>query len=151
MLIRSGWNRAVFLRKRKVFGSIGPHCLYAPVRIPALSENVFIGENVVIGSDVKFLTETFTQSIFNYQDKVNSYPLYSGKIVIGNNVFIGANSLILHGVKIGNNVIVAAGAVVTSNVPDGVIVGGYPLEKLDHMKILNPKIEILKNIKWKGV
>ncbi|MGG4040958.1 DapH/DapD/GlmU-related protein [Bacillus smithii] len=43
-----------------------------------------------------------------------------------NNVFIGANSIILPNVRIGSNVIVAAGSVVTKDVCDGVIVAGVP-------------------------
>ncbi len=49
-----------------------------------------------------------------------------GKIVIGDYVYIGNNSLIMPGVTIGNNVLVAAGSVVTKSIPDGVVVGGNP-------------------------
>lgn len=48
------------------------------------------------------------------------------KTVIGNNVFIGVNAIILPGVIIGNNVIVSAGSVVKKNVPDNCIVEGNP-------------------------
>lgn len=47
-------------------------------------------------------------------------------IEIGDDVWIGANALILDGVTIGSHSIVAAGAVVTSNVPPYSIVGGNP-------------------------
>ncbi|MCI5226264.1 MAG: acyltransferase [Candidatus Electrothrix sp. AX2] len=46
--------------------------------------------------------------------------------VIGKNVFIGANSVIMPGVKISENVIVGAGSIVTQNVPSNVIVAGNP-------------------------
>jgi len=47
-----------------------------------------------------------------------------GKTIIGNNVFIGANAVILPGVKLGDNVIVGAGAIVTKDVkPNHVVVG----------------------------
>lgn len=49
-----------------------------------------------------------------------------GRIVIGNNVFIGAGSIVLPNVKIGNNVIVGAGSVVAADIPDDVIVAGCP-------------------------
>ncbi|MCI8674192.1 MAG: sugar O-acetyltransferase [Lachnospiraceae bacterium] len=52
--------------------------------------------------------------------------LTHGDIVIGNNVWIGSNAIILQKVKIGNNSIVAAGAVVTKDVPENVIVAGVP-------------------------
>jgi acetyltransferase-like isoleucine patch superfamily enzyme len=61
----------------------------------------------------------------------SSLLIHTGKIrvektIIGNNVFLGANAVILPGVKIGNNVIVGAGSVVTKDVKDGVVVGGNP-------------------------
>lgn len=46
--------------------------------------------------------------------------------VIGDDVLIGANAVILEGVKIGNNSVVAAGAVVMDDVPEGVVVAGIP-------------------------
>lgn len=48
------------------------------------------------------------------------------KIIIKDNVFLGANSVILPGVTIGNNVIVGAGSVVTKDVPDNSVVAGNP-------------------------
>jgi 2,3,4,5-tetrahydropyridine-2-carboxylate N-succinyltransferase len=45
---------------------------------------------------------------------------------IGDDVLIGANSVILEGVKIGNGAVVAAGSVVVSDVPSNVVVAGTP-------------------------
>mgnify|MGYP000182735366 CR=1 FL=1 len=45
---------------------------------------------------------------------------------IGNNVFLGANSVIMPGITIGNNVIVGAGAIVTKDVKDNSVVAGNP-------------------------
>lgn len=49
-----------------------------------------------------------------------------GKVVIGDWVYIGNNSLIMPGVTIGNGSLIAAGSVVTKSVPPGVVVGGNP-------------------------
>jgi acetyltransferase-like isoleucine patch superfamily enzyme len=49
-----------------------------------------------------------------------------GKIVIGNNCFIGNGSKIMLGVRIGDNVIVGAGAIVTKDVPSNSVVAGVP-------------------------
>jgi len=51
-------------------------------------------------------------------------------IIIGNNVWIASNAIILPGVKIGNNSVVAAGSVVSKNVPDNTVVGGVPAIKI---------------------
>lgn len=53
-----------------------------------------------------------------------------GKVKIGDDVFIGANTTILPGVSIGNNVIVGAGTVVSRSVPDNSIVVGNPMRKI---------------------
>lgn len=45
---------------------------------------------------------------------------------IGRQCFIGANAIIMCGVKIGDNVIVGSGAIVTRNVPSNCIVAGNP-------------------------
>ena len=61
------------------------------------------------------------------------------KTSIGNNVFIGAKSIIMYGVNIGNNVVVAAGSVVTKDVPDGSIVGGNPAKIIGSFDELKEK------------
>ena len=48
------------------------------------------------------------------------------QVIIGNNVWVGANCTILKGVSIGNGAIIAAGAVVTGDVPEYTIVAGVP-------------------------
>jgi len=52
------------------------------------------------------------------------------KTIIGDNVFIGANAVVMPGVSIGDGAIVGAGAVVTKSVPPGVVVAGNPARVL---------------------
>lgn len=67
------------------------------------------------------------------------------RVVIGNNVFLGANSVILPGVTIGDNVIVGAGAVVTKDVPSDSVVAGNPA------KIISTVNEYYTKCKKRGV
>uniref|UniRef100_UPI002ECFB276 2,3,4,5-tetrahydropyridine-2,6-dicarboxylate N-acetyltransferase n=1 Tax=Tepidibacter aestuarii TaxID=2925782 RepID=UPI002ECFB276 len=53
-------------------------------------------------------------------------PPSATPVIIGDDVVIGANAVILEGVKIGKEAVVAAGAVVTSDVPEGAVVAGSP-------------------------
>ena len=85
-----------------------------------------IGNNVRITAGVRFYTHDGAVWVIRHL-----YPEYKdvdifGKIIIGNNVHIGANSLILPGVKIGNNVIIGVGTVVTKDIPDNSVVVGTP-------------------------
>lgn len=50
----------------------------------------------------------------------------AGVTSIGDNVFIGMNSIILMGASIGNNVIIGAGSVVSGNIPDNCVAAGNP-------------------------
>ena len=56
----------------------------------------------------------------------NSEYEYGKEVVIGNNVWIGGNSVICPGVTIGNNVVIGAGSVVTKDIPDWCVAVGNP-------------------------
>jgi len=53
-------------------------------------------------------------------------PPSANPVVIEDDVVIGANAVVIEGVRVGRNSVVAAGAVVTQDVPEGVVVGGTP-------------------------
>ena len=78
-----------------------------------------IGDNVTMAPRVHVLChDASTKQFLNYT-KI-------GNVTIGDNVFIGAESVVLPGVTIGNNVIVGANSTVTHDIPDGVVVAGSP-------------------------
>ena len=56
----------------------------------------------------------------------NSGLEYGISVTVGDNVWIGGNSVICPGVHIGNNVVIGAGSVVTKDIPSGVIAAGNP-------------------------
>ena len=71
----------------------------------------------------------------------------NARIHIGNDVWVGRNSMILDGVTIGDGAIVAAGAVVTKDVPPYAVVGGVPARVLKY-RFASQIIERLLEIKW---
>ena len=80
---------------------------------------ISIGNNVTLASDVRLLThDASTKKLLGYS-KV-------GRINIGNNVFIGAQTIVLPNVKIGNNVVIGAGSVVSRDIPDNSVAVGNP-------------------------
>lgn len=84
-----------------------------------------IGNNVLISSNVSFITHDGGTWAFTDLDEYKEVIKY-GKIIIGNNVFIGAKSTIMPGVRIGNRCVVGAGSIVTKSIPDGYVVAGIP-------------------------
>lgn len=70
-----------------------------------------------------------------------------GPIVIGNDVWIGAQSIILSGVNIGDGAIIAANSVVTRDVPPYAIVGGVPAKVLK-MRFPSDVINEISKLKW---
>lgn len=67
--------------------------------------------------------------------------------IVGNDVWIGSNALIVDGLKIGNGAIVAVGSVVTNDVPDFAIVGGVPAKIIRYR--FNPEeIEMINKSEW---
>ena len=91
--------------------------------------NTIIGP-VSIGNHVNLAQcVTVTALNHNFQStslRIDEQGVSTRQVVISDDVWIGANSVILPGVTIGQHVVVAAGAVVTKDVPDGVLVAGVP-------------------------
>ena len=72
---------------------------------------------------------------------------YRGDIVIGNDVWIGYEAVIMSGVSIGDGAVIGTRALVTKDVPPYMIVGGIPAKKI-RMRYDDEKIEKLTQIKW---
>lgn len=117
------------------------------------AENIFLGNNVIIGQ--KSLIEgmgkitignnvifgpnvTIWSAIHNYE-KPEMLP-YDDKVIfkeviIEDNVWIGAKSIIIPGVKICEGAIIGMGSVVTKDVPKGAVVGGNPAKILKYRNL----------------
>lgn len=91
-----------------------------------------IGNNSTLAYRVTILTSADPNGPHNALSAV--YPPVKAPVVIGNDVWVGANSTILPGVTIGDFSVVAAGSVVTRDVPSGVVVAGVPAEVKKHLQ-----------------
>lgn len=128
-ILNSGWKRAEYLKKNKVFHSMGDGCYYHTRDLPAEPYLVAMGNNVRIAANVRLITHDIISYMVNEipeYAKDGKIPYFLGKIEIGDNVMIGASSLVLPNVKIGSNVVIAAGSIVTKDVPSNSVVGGNP-------------------------
>lgn len=88
------------------------------------SGRISIGDNVIIGPNVviRACNHTYIKKGIPVRDQGHS----PGKIMIGNDVWIGANAVVLPDVAIGDGAIVGAGAVVTKDIPAYALAGGVP-------------------------
>jgi maltose O-acetyltransferase len=82
---------------------------------------VTIGDDCLIASHVVITSLTHDPRASNHADSLISRP-----VVIGRNVWIGSQAVILPGVTVGDGAVIGAGAVVTKDVPPGITVVGIP-------------------------
>lgn len=102
--------------------------------------NTIIGP-VTIGSHVNLAQGiTVTALNHNFSDttkRIDEQGISTSPVTIEDDVWVGANAVILPGVTIGRHAVVAAGAVVTSNVPANTIVGGIPARIIKEINTKN--------------
>lgn len=98
--------------------SVGTICAGKYVKIGARS---MLGANVMI-ADTDF--HDFSQEDRRYSG-IPKDDLFA-PVIIDENVFLGANVIVLKGVKVGKNSVIGAGSIVTHNIPENVIAAGNP-------------------------
>lgn len=111
--------------------------------------SVTVGDNVLIAHNVSIF-DNLTHPL-DWRERRKHFDMIASRghpfdidlgdkpVTIGDDAWIGAQSIILRGVRIGARAIVAAGAVVTQDVPSDAIVGGNPARLLRHIDAI-PKI-----------
>ncbi len=95
--------------------------------------------NLAQGITVTALNHNFADS----SSKSDEQGISTKPVLIGDDVWIGANAVILPGVTIGRHVVVAAGAVVTKDVPDYSLVAGVPAKEIKKLREWENEILIL--------
>ena len=86
-----------------------------------LGDGAYIGHNVVLAT------------LNHDEDPDRRDTLHPAPIILGRNVWIGAQATVTPGVTIGDGAIVAAGAVVTRDVPPRAVVGGVPARVIKNL------------------
>jgi len=92
-------------------------------------EEITIGSHVLIAPGAVLVDHDHQISA---DKRIDEQPCESAAIVIGDDVWIGANTVILRGVRIGAGAVIAAGAVVNEDVESMSIVGGVPAKLLGY-------------------
>lgn len=96
------------------------NCTILDVAKVTIGDNCFMAPNVAI----------YTAGHPIYPDVRSAMWEYGKQVTIGDNVWIGGNTVICPGVHIGSNVIIGAGSVVTKDIPDWAVAAGNPCKVL---------------------
>ena len=125
-----GYSRAEYLKRKHYFRSIGEHVYLQPWNFGTEPHMISFGNNVHVASGVKFINHDVSVFMLQHMEPETQFKARIGEITIGDNVFIGSNSILLYGVHIGNNVVIGAGSIVTKDIPDGVVAAGVPCKPI---------------------
>lgn len=130
-LQRGAVARGDWLRKKGVFSKMGHNVRYQIRGIPLYPELISIGSNINLSSGVQLITHDAIHLVYNELSKdEDELPEKVECIEIKDNVFIGANCVILGGVRIGPNAIVSANTLVNRDLEPGGIYGGVPAKRI---------------------
>ncbi|WP_219931052.1 acyltransferase [Fibrobacter succinogenes] len=123
-----GFSTPCVLRVENANLTIGDNVGISQTTIIAIGADITIGNYVLMGGGVKIYSTDFHSLNYKNRRDTSEDRTYrkSLPVHIGDDVFIGAGSVILKGVSIGNRSIVGAGSVVTKNIPPDEIWAGNP-------------------------
>lgn len=130
---------------KKIGMDIGENCCIFSEKVETAEPYlVKLGNNVMISPGVSFTTHDASASYY-IPDASDLF----GRIIIGNNCFIGMGSIILPGVTLADNCIVGAGSVVTKSFLEaGIVIAGNPAKKICTIDELHMKNEALSLNTW---
>lgn len=146
--------------KRKIYGEIkfaksigvkvGEDCeFYHGIIWGSEPYLIEIGNHVRITTGCKFVTHDGGLWVLRKKYNKDTIDRF-GKIVIGNNVHIGWDTIIMPGVTIGDNVVIGCGSVVTKDIPSNSVYAGVPARKIEDIEEYYQKITS-KAIDTKGL
>lgn len=136
---------------RKKGGIIGTGCeIFPNVEFGSEPYLISIGDNVRITNGVRFVTHDGGMWVLRNIGLKDADCF--GRIIIGNNVHIGWNAIIMPNVHIGDNCVIGAGAVVTHDIPDNSVAAGVPARVIESIDEYYDKAKkrcvYTKNYSW---
>lgn len=121
------YQRSIIVARNGGKIEIGDHVGMSGVTLYAF-KHIKIGDYTNIGGNTKIFDSDFhpVDPEYRLADPNDKEHTATKETIIGNNVFIGCNCIVLKGVKIGDNSVIGAGSVVTKDVPANCMAAGNP-------------------------
>lgn len=107
--------------------TIGNNCGLSSAVLSSRS-SITIGERTLIGGNARIFDHDFHSLDLQYRHSTKGEQVKTRPVIIGDDVFIGTNAIILKGVTIGDRAIIGAGSVVSRNIPPDEIWAGNPAQ-----------------------
>ncbi|WP_347548510.1 CatB-related O-acetyltransferase [Pseudalkalibacillus hwajinpoensis] len=143
--IGNKFTKGLFIEEAAHIGNynyIGPY---------SMINNGYIGNYCSIGPSVKIGQGKHSLDYITTFQKISSeligHSLKTSPTKIGNDVWCGANVVIMQGIKIGDGVVIGANAVVTKDIPDYAVAVGIPAKVIKY-RFSPETIKTIKNSKW---
>lgn len=127
LYIKKGKRRNDFLQR--VMGGCGENVSFFPRIMPLYPELIKFHNNIVIASNVSFITHDAIHAVLN-RGGYGDFSEAIGCIEIMDNVFVGTNTTILYGVRIGQNCIIGANSLVNKDLESNGVYAGIPARKI---------------------
>ena len=170
-LVQRLFNKGISSYQLSRFGAVGKNCQLRGVG-NFTEKNIFLGDNVTIGVNSTFLASDAKIIIKNNVllgphvflitgnhridvlgkyicDAKEKLPENDADIVIEDDVWIGAGSIILKGVTVGEGSVIGAGSVVTKDVPPYAVVAGNPAKVIKY-RFSEEEIKLHKKLLLEG-
>lgn len=135
------YQRSILITKDNGEISIGNRTGMSGVTVYARNK-ITIGQGCLIGANTKILDNDFHPIDPEIRRVTPGSNIPSKPINIGDNVFVGCNTLILKGVSIGDNSTIGAGSVVTGSIPSNCVAAGNPARVIRYLGAENEKISV---------
>lgn len=143
--IRNRFTKGVFIAEGSKIGNFNYFGPYSMVNNAKIGNFCSIAPNVKIGQGTHSID--YITTFQKISGELIGHSLFNNPSIIGNDVWCGANVVIMQGVKVGNGAVLGANAVVTNDIPEYAIAVGVPARVIKY-RFNTQTIETIRKSEW---